>query len=314
MIPLILISLVLYPFWRRNKYESFKDEIQTKVEFQGKRWTKLEFEIFVENIKNSKTSLEKLQNKLFVVLGDYKRVMGRLENAAYKQKEGLANIPKDLSEKDRKKMMESSGLSSTPIKDFYKPLYTAKKNGFSPINVRSEHDFRKTLPRVAISSLGTLDQEGELTWINEKDTIERYNKEEEFYKSVSVYLPTFLSSVNEILTNVKILRKNAGDTSWGMRPRVEGMKQRADELEKKVKTEEEFRDSKDACPKSIRIRTIKTIPYEYWGQIAKEINSKINTIQDLISASIEDIHISESILENMGRKGEKGKQKAQNAL
>lgn len=316
IIPLVLISLLIYPFWRINKYESFKDDIKTKVVFEGKRWEKIEFETFINNIKGSKTLLERLQDKLFVALEDYRKVMGKLENAAYKQKEGLKNIPKDLSEEDRKKMMESSGLSNTPVKDFYKPLYAAKENGFSPINVRSDHDFRKSLPRVAIPSLSILDQEGALSWIDSKDTTDKYDKEETFYTNVPVYLPTFLTSVNEILTNVEILRKNAGEASWGMRPRVEGMKRKADELERKAKEDgnEGFTDTKDSCPKSIRIRTIKTIPYEYWGQMSKEIKTKINTIQELISASIQDIHISENILEDMGKKGEQGKKKAQNAL
>ena len=316
LIPLVLISLLVYPFWRKDGYESFKNDIKSKIEFEGKRWTNMEFELFRRNIKGSKPSLESAQDKLFVALEGYKKVMGSLENAAYKQKEGLKNIPKGLSDKDRKKMMESSGLSKTPVKDFYRSLYLAKDKGFSPINVRPEHNFRKSIPRVAIPPLGTLDDEEELTWSSKKDSKERYDKEEEFYKNIQVYLPTFLSSVNEILLNAELLRKNAGEASWGMRPRVESMKQRADELEKKAKEEENegFKNNTDSCPKSIRIRTIKTVPYEYWGQMAVEINKKIKRIQELINTSIQDIQISENILEDMGRKGEEGKQKAQNAL
>ena len=324
LIPLVVISLLVYPFWRRDKYESFENDVKSRVEFKGKRWTEPEFISFIKNIRGAKTLLESSQDKLFVVLEDYKKVMGDLENTAYKQKEGLDGIPKDLSKEDRKKMMGSSGLSQTPIKDFYESLYLAKDNGFSPINVRPEHNFRKSLPRIAIPTLGSLDKEGEFAWINEKDSEERYDKEEEFYKNIQVYLPTFLSSVNEVLTNAEILRKNAGEASWGMRPRAESMKERADKLEKDTKEEakqgtgqvdiEGFESTEDSCPKSIRIRIIKTVPYEYWGQTAMEINTKIKTIQELISTSIQDIQISENTLENMGRKGEQGKQKAQNAL
>lgn len=312
IIPIISITLIVYPFWKRKSYESFKNKVTPRVEFEGKRWTKEEFNTFTKNMKNTKATLESLQDKMFIILDDYKRIMSKLENTAYKQKEGLNNIPKDLNEEDHKRMVESSGLSNTPVKDFYRPLYSAKSDGSTPITVRSEHDFRRSLPRISISPLGALDQEDQLTWINRENTKERYDKEEEFYKKIPVYLPPFLSSVNEVLTNAEILRNNAGEASWGMRPRVEDMKERISALANKIK--EGFENKKESCPKSIKIRTIQTVPYEYWGKIAEEIHTKVTRIQKLINGSIEDVRVSENTLEELGKKGKQNAQNAQNAL
>jgi hypothetical protein len=314
LLPILLIAILLYPFWRTT--EGFKST-KEKVEFKGKRWTTDEFTQFQEAIQGAKPKLETLQDELFVVLEDYKRVMDKLENGAYKQKEAIDDISKDLSQKERDQIIKTSGLSKTPVKDFYKPLYEAKQSGSKPITVRAEHNFQRTLPRVSIPTLGAFGEDGGLSWINRGgNTKERYDAEEEFYKSVPVYLPTFQSSVNEVLMNAEILRANAGESSWGMRPRVERMKAIAEQKEKEIKEKtngnEEGFESK-SCPKSIRIRTIQTIPYEKWGTMANDIRTKLDQIRLLITKSTNDIKFSEGYLEETERKGRAGRDKARNA-
>lgn len=320
LIPIVLVSFLVYPFWRRGKYESFANselQMKTKVEFDGPpRWSKEELQTFEKAIANAKPRLESLQDEMFMILDDYKNVMEDLENTAYKQKQALDDIPKDIRKEEREQILKTSGLSSTPIKDFYDPLYIAKRNGMTPIAVRNEHDFTRTLPRVSVPPLGAFGKEDGLSWSNRGDTKERYDLEEEFYKSVPLYLPSFLASINEVLQNAEILRKNSGEASWGMRPRIERMEADIKRREKEAREiEEGFKNDEGMkCPKSIRIRTIKTISYKKWGRMAIEIDEKIREIRTLLNASIQDIQYSESFIQKMKKKGEQGKMRAQGAI
>jgi chromosome segregation ATPase len=307
---IVLITIIVHPFWRNSFHEPFQDEMKIEVKFEGARWTTEELEEFQRRIQNSKPSLEQSQNELHTILEDYKRVMRDMENSAYKQKQSLDDIPSG----QRAQVVKSSGISETPVKDFYNPLLQAKKDGFSPIITRTEHDLRRSLPRVSIPPLGAFANEEGLSWIHRGETKERYDAEENFYKIVPVYLPEFLASVNEVLKNARILRENAGEQSWAMRPRVEQMEARAKEAEKKANegNEEGFKDQ--SCPKSIRVRIIQTIPYSKWGAMAKEISEKLSEIQDLNRKSKEDIQEAERILQGLQSKGAQGKRKAQNAV
>jgi hypothetical protein len=310
---IILIAILVYPFWNTN--EGFNDQTKREVKtvFDGTRWTNEELLEFETLIKGAKETLVKYQDDMFVSLKDYQRVMNTMERSAYKQKQGIEDIPKDISKEQRKKIMESSGLSETPVKDFYDPLYRAKMEGYTPIITRTEHDLPRSLPRVSIAPLGSFAKEYGLSWIIRGETKERYDAEEDFYKMVPVFLPEFLASVNEVLQNAKILRQNTGETSWAMRPRMEQMRDRAIEAEKNAKNKDEgFSNSQETCPKSIHIRTIKSIPYKYWGDIAKEIRQKLKQIDELNRSSKQDIAETDRIIEEMKIKGEQGKRKAQN--
>ena len=297
---ILLIAIIVYPFWRID--EAFNT---MSVKFEGKRWSLEQWIKFEKAITNTKPKLESLQDDMFIVFDDYKRVMSSMENVAYKQKKALNDIPKEY----RNDVIKRTGLSKTPVKDFYDPLMNAKDEGYNPIITRSEHDLSRSLPRVAIAPLGPFESDDSLAWVNHEDNDSKYDKEEEIYKSIPIYLPSFLASVNEVLKNAKILRQNSGEQSWALRPRIEKLKARADMAEKEAKSEGFTSKSKIEC-----IRTIKTVDYDYWGDIADEISTKLNQIDDLIRKSKQDIMEAERISQELEAKGQKGKRKAQNAV
>lgn len=295
---LLGMAILAYPMW--NRREGFKD---VKTVFEGKRWEKKEFVEFQNNLDGVESILAEYQDELFVTFEDYKRVMGKMEDVVYKQKDALA----DLDPSQRKLVVESSGLSENPVDEFYEPLKRARNMGDDPIVTRPGHRLRQDLPRVPIGAFGNT---WELSWIHRGDVKSHHDKEEEFYKNVPVYLPLLMASVKEVRTSVRLLRESSGEKAWGMRPRVEEMVRKMPVEEDTDMVSEGFET--ECVPEKIRV--IKTISYSKWGGMARKIRSHLGEIRSLLDGSKNDIRYSETMLESMGEKGKRDRATAQNVL
>lgn len=304
---IILLSLILFPFKRR--IEVFKNNSRTRVEFKGERWSSSQVDEFKNIIRTIPDLIGDSQAKMFTALDDYKRIMVQIEQAAYKKKKGINNVPSGLSKEERDTIMGNMNVSSDPVKDLYDSF--DKKKAITMLE-ESPYKYRKGLPRIAIPKLGPLKDDSFYNWVTMKDSDSKYDKEEEFYSKIPLILPSIMSSVNELLQNAKILRANAGESAWGLRPRVEAMARESEEARKKA--EEGFVSKNDTCPDTIKIRVVQTVPYSKWGNMVKDIKSKMDIIQSLVTQSINDINQSETVYNIIKEQGKSDKDIASQTL
>lgn len=287
---IIILSLILFPFKRKD--ELFKNKSKIRVEFKGDRWSSSQVTEFKNIIRTIPKLIEENQTKMFTALDDYKRIMVQIEQAAYKKKKGIQDSTSGLSKEERDTIMGNMNVSSDPVKDLYDTF--DKKKAITMLE-ESPYKFRKGIPRIAVPKLGPLKDDSFYNWITMKDGDSKYDKEEEFYNKIPSIIPTILSSVNELLQNARILRANAGESAWGLRPRVEAMARESEEARKKASEGFVSNDYEKDCPKTVRIRVVQTIPYAKWGNMVKDIKSKMDIVQSLVTLSINDIKQSETV-------------------
>lgn len=304
---LCLVSICIYPFWRREGFvQSTTKPQRIRVEFQGKRWNKAQIFEFQENLKGARLKLENLQDNIIESFSDYKRVMGKLETMAYDKDKSIKDIPKTLSKEEKDEIMRRAGIIIDPLTDFYKPLIEAQDLGMEPIVSKGwkEHKFKMDLPRVVVPSLKGLDTLERYQWVDMKDSTNKYDSEEVFYKDVETVLPGFYSAIQEVLKNISILEQNTGSQSWSVRPRVDKI---VSDAEKAKKSEEGFE-----CPDILRV--IKVASYQKWGNLSSKIKSELRVIETKYGRIVGDIESSERSLEYLENEGKRGTTQASSVV
>lgn len=306
---ILTIGIIAFPFWKRIGIESFDQNIDYQVKFEGKRWTIDQIHQFRDTIHNVSNTVNDIQSRLHITLDDYKRLMTDLERSAYEKKRKL-----DSMTAEQKELLRGTGqgnLTNDPITQFYSSLRQAKIGGKEPIAYESErggYKFRSSLPKVSIPELGTIETNEYYSWTGISGT-ERWDAEETFYKHIEDKLPPFASGVDQVLENATILRHNAGGNSWGILPRVEKMKREADAAEAAA-TKEGFlngnpMDSEKCQAKTVYLRIIKVPSFDKWIQVAKDIQHKLKKMNSLVNDANTDLKYTETIINELKTKGQR---------
>jgi hypothetical protein len=300
---LLMVVLLVHPFWTTDTDVTTEAFQTIQYQFQGDRWTNGQILNFSNQILNARTKALQQQSMLQTVLADYLRVSKPLEQSAYDRNRQAQTMDPEIR--------KTAGLDTDQVQDYYRPMNQAKKQGNDPIVAIPENprSLRTSLPQIVFPLIGKLDTRRYYEWYSLPDGKERYEKEEDFYKQVELVLPSFLAAIREFHDNAIKLRRSAGATTWGLRPRVEKIRQQVEEAEKKANEQKNEGFQNPKCEPVI-LRQIKTIPYTTYFPMAQTVHNLLEESQELIQNAETDLQIAERILKDIQNKADTKRERA----